>query len=97
MEQTTSPEFDYIRVEVTRPQSTELYLKVPKGWMLGRRDRKLLGIAAKETTDDSDWDSWEWEKTVEIQSSRACTKEEAERYHVCEVTTAGIPIIGETG
>jgi hypothetical protein len=75
-------EFEYLRVEVTRTSTTDLFLKVPKGWRPSGRDSKILGRAAKETTDDSDWDSWRWEDTVEAQGHAVVDADEAELYAV---------------
>ena len=82
-------EFFYLRVEVTRLQGTELYLKIPKGWRpSNRRDYELLGKAAAETTDNDDWDNGDdpgWENTLEIQSYTPISKEEAEQYEIYEI------------
>ncbi len=78
-------EFEFLRVEVTRAQSTELYLKVPKGWRPKGRDYKLLGKAAKETTDRSDWDDYGWENSVEIQGCAVVEEKEATQFRLYEV------------
>jgi hypothetical protein len=77
--------FEFLRVEVTRTQSTELYLKVPNGWRPRGRDYKILGKAAKETTDRSDWDDYQWENTVEMQSCSVCQEKEATQFRLYEV------------
>lgn len=79
------PEFEYLKVEVTRTESTDLYLKVPKGWRPWSRHHAILGKAARATTDSSDWDSYMWEQTVEAQCCHPCPAEEAEQYRVFDV------------
>ena len=78
-------EFEYLRVEVTRTETTELYLKVPKGWKPTGRESKMLGRAAKATADDSDWENYRWEDTVEAQGHAVVDADEAELYKVYDV------------
>ena len=80
-----SADWEYICVEVTRSESTDLYLKVPKGWRPSGRDYKLMGRAAKETTSDSDWDSYGWENDVEVQGHKPVDAKEAEQYQIFDV------------
>ena len=75
-------DFEYLCVEVTRTETTDIFLKVPKGWKPTGRDSKMLGRAAKETTEDSDWDNYRWEDTVEAQGHKAVDADEAELYKV---------------
>lgn len=77
-----SADWEYICVEVTRSESTDLYLKVPKGWRPSGRDYKMMGRAAKETTSDSDWDRYGWENDVEVQGHKPVDAKEAEQYRV---------------
>jgi len=74
-------QFEFLRVEVSRRESTEIYLKVPMGWRPKGRDYKILGKAAKETTSSCDWDkSYGWENDVEMQSCYVCSPEEANQF-----------------
>jgi len=75
-------EWDYICVEVIRHESTDVYLKVPKGWRPSGRDYKLLGRAAKETTRDHDWDKYGWENAVEVNGFKVVEEQEARQYEV---------------
>lgn len=75
-----SADWEYICVEVTRTESTDLYLKVPKGWRPSGRDYKLMGKAAKETTRDGDWDNYGWENEVDVQGHKPVDAKEAEQY-----------------
>ena len=77
-----SADWEYICVEVTRTESTDLYLKVPKGWRPTGRDYKMMGRAAKETTSDSDWDIYGWENDVEVQGHKPVDAKEAEQYRI---------------
>lgn len=78
--------FEFLRVEVTRAQGTELYMKVPKGWRPTGRNSRVLGKAAMETTERSDWDGYGWEQTVELQSCAVVAEKEARAYAIYEVT-----------
>ncbi len=77
---TGSADWEYICVEVTRTESTDLYLKVPKGWRPTGRDYKLMGRAAKKTTRDGDWDNYGWENDVEVQGHKPVDAKEAEQF-----------------
>lgn len=79
------PDWEYIRVEVTRTESTSLYLKVPKGWRPSGIYRELMGHAAKETTTKADWDNSGWESSVEAQGHKLVDAEEAEQYQVFDL------------
>lgn len=75
----------FLRVEVTRTSSTELYIEVPDDFKeadLLRKYQSEVGKLAKETTTDCDWDSSEWEDTVEVQSVSAVSEKEAKLYSV---------------
>lgn len=85
-------EFEYLRVEVTREQATEIYLKVPIGWRPVGRAHRVLGRAAKATTERSDWDDFGWEHTVTLQTYSVIDKKEAERYPVYEVVPEPAPL-----
>jgi hypothetical protein len=75
-----SADWEYICVEVTRTESTDLYLKVPKGWRPSGRDYKLMGRAANATTRDGDWDKYGWENEVDVQGHKPVDAKEAEQY-----------------
>jgi hypothetical protein len=83
--ETNLPEYEYIQVQVIRSESTDLYLKVPKGWRPSGRNRKLLGVAAKETTSDFDWDNFGWENDIDVQGYKPVDAKEAELYKVFDV------------
>jgi hypothetical protein len=84
-EPSTQDEWEYLLVEVSRSESTELYLKVPKGWRPSGRDSRLLGKAASDTTRDSDWDNYGWEQCVEVQGCQLVDAKEAEQYQTFDV------------
>jgi hypothetical protein len=79
-------EFEYIEVEVSRSEVTSVFLKVPKGWKPSGKDYKLIGRAAKETTEDSDWDKWLWEQNVDIIRCKPATEKDALSYSVFDAT-----------
>ena len=60
-----------LKVTVTRTSSTDLYIEVPDDFpvveILQNKYQTELERIALETTDRSDWDEYEWEKTVEAQ------------------------------
>ena len=81
----------YLEVEITRTQSTVVFLKVPADF---DRDKnaaafnKQLPIAAQKTCDDSDWEAnprYMPDDSIEWQSIKPVAKEEAERYKVYEL------------
>lgn len=73
-------EWEYICVEVSRSESTNIYLKVPKGWRPTGRDSKMMGRAAKETILESEWDNFGWEYDLEVQGHKPATEKEAEMF-----------------
>lgn len=77
-------EYEYLCVEVTRSEGTEIYLKVPKGWVPSENDM-VLGRAAKETTTEDDWDKYGWAQAVEWQSHKPVSAEEANQFKVFDV------------
>lgn len=79
---TGSADWEYICVEVSRSEITDLYLKVPKGWRPSGRDYKMMGRAAKETTSDSDWDNYGWENDVKVLGQKPVDATEAEQYQI---------------
>jgi hypothetical protein len=82
---TQPQDFEYLKVEVTRTESTDLYLKVPKGWRPSWGYGKMMAKAAKETTTESDWDGHDLEQTIEIQGHGPVEAEEALDYSVFDV------------
>lgn len=78
-------EYEYITVDVTRKQSAIVYLKVPVGWRPSGRDRALIGQAAVETCYDDDWDSYGWERDVDVDGHAPVEEKEAIRYQVFDV------------
>lgn len=74
--------WEYICVEITRKEGTELYMKVPKGWRPSGRDYKLLGRATKETVRDLDWDNHGWENDVEVEGYQSVEAKNAEQFKI---------------
>lgn len=74
----------FVRVCVTRTESTELYVSVPddfnNGDLMGGKYKEEIGRIAAETTDSMDWDVSEWEDTVEVQSVADVEEKEADQY-----------------
>ena len=74
----------FLRVCVTRTESTELYVSVPDGFnngdLMGGKYQAEIGRIAAETTDSMDWDVSEWEDTVEVQSVADVEEDEAKQY-----------------
>lgn len=81
-------EFEYLKVEITRTESTDLYLKVPKGWRPTWKDRDMIVRATVDTISESEWDHFNWQDTIEDQGHGVCTAEEAETYAVFDVVDA---------
>lgn len=79
-------EHEYIKLEIARSEFTDIYLKVPKGWRPKGKDYKLIGQAAKQTTQDYDWDSDDWENDVEVLGCALSSQEEAEEFKVFDAT-----------
>ncbi len=82
--------FKYLEVEVTRTQSTVVFLKTPYDFDVTKLKRgggkdSILANACKRTTSDLDWDDWDWESTVEYQSSKEVSEDDATCYAVYEV------------
>ena len=76
----------YLKVGVTRESSTDLYIEVPDDFdpmsILRASHRNEIGLIAAQTTDDSDWDQFEWEKTVEAHEVTEVTEAEATQFIV---------------
>lgn len=74
----------FMRVYVTRTESTELYVSVPddfdKADLMGGKYKDEIGRIAAETTDSMDWDVSEWEDTVEVQSVTDVNEKEADQF-----------------
>lgn len=75
----------FLKVEVTRTESTELYVEVPDDFdhsqLMRHEYQKELARIADETTHDSlDWDNSEWEETVEVQSISKVSEDQAKQY-----------------
>jgi len=75
----------FARLVVTRTESTELYIEVPKGFdaksLIRMEYQQEVGRIAEETTKGFDWDNSEWIDTVDVQSVSIVDEEEAEKYH----------------
>jgi hypothetical protein len=76
----------FLRVTVTRSESTELYVQVPDDFrpedMLRYKYREELGRIAIETTDRSDWDNYAWPESIEVQGVVAVDAETANEFMV---------------
>jgi hypothetical protein len=76
----------YLRVTVTRSESTELYIEVPDDFevneIIKHKHQKRIAEIADEITDDSEWDSSEWKGTVDVQSVSVVSDVEAKKYKV---------------
>lgn len=59
------PERVLLRVGITRREGTELYIEAPKGWRPDEHPDVL--VAAAKQVPDFDWDSYGWEKTIEVE------------------------------
>lgn len=74
----------FVRVIVTRQESTELYIEVPEGFdgskLMHHTYQKEVARITSETTTEAKWDSSEWEDTVEVQSIANVPESEAMKY-----------------
>lgn len=85
-ENKTETEYKYVELEITRTESTSVFLKVPKDWQFEeRRDKKMLVKAVKETVDTYDWDNYGWEHRIEVESQRTVSEDDANDYTVFDV------------
>lgn len=85
-ENTTEAEYKYVEIEVTRTESTSVFLKVPKDWRYEwQRDKNMLVKAVKETVDTYDWDNYGWEHRIEVQSQSTVSEDVANDYTVFDV------------
>ena len=77
---------EYLRVEITRTQATEIYLKVPKGWRPSPRSSQNIIIkAALETTSESDWRSYDWGDRVDVNGWEPVDEKEAKQFQIFDV------------
>lgn len=75
-------EFDYIVVEVSRQQSTEVYMKVPRGWRPQFRDKGgVVKEAVNETVGSCDWYAY-CTQGVEVENVSEVDADEANNYRV---------------
>ncbi len=76
----------FLKVGITKTLSTDLYVEVPDDfdpWSIMRASHRAeLGVIAMETTDRSDWDEFEWEKTVEACEAMVVPESEASQFMV---------------
>lgn len=76
----------FLKVGVTKTLSAYLYVEVPDDFDLGTimraSHRAELGKIALETTDRSDWDEFEWEKTIEACQAKVVSESEASQFMV---------------
>jgi hypothetical protein len=81
-----NPSYEYLRVEVRRSESTDLYLKVPKGWRPKWQYANIIKEATLKTVlSDDDWDSYGWENNLETQGHKVVDEDEAQDYAVFDV------------
>ena len=80
-------EHEYIRVEVSRKEYTELYIKVPKGWRPNFGHRGIITKAIAETRWYSDWDNEGWEDTVKVNWYEPVEKSKADRHGWFDATS----------
>ena len=94
----------FVRVIVTRQESTELYIEIPDGFdmnllMRNQYQRELARIADKTADDALDWDNSEWEDTLQVQRISKVTEHEARQYAcgelVVQTTPAVTPAVAE--
>ena len=81
------PPFKYLEIEVTRTESSTVYLKVPQDFDRKSITRKsdILAKACKKTLSDYDWDHYGWEQDIECQSVKEVSENDATAYNVYEV------------
>ena len=76
----------FLKVGVTKTFSTDLYVEVPDDFdpvsIMRASHRDVIGTIAMETTDRSDWDEFEWEKTVEACEVMVVPESEASQFMV---------------
>ena len=87
---TPEVEYEYVKMEVTRTSSTDIYFKVFKGENIVSlsRNKPIIAKCIEETTSEMDWDEYNWEKYVEVESARVCKESTALRYKVYDTTKA---------
>ena len=82
-----NPPFKYLEIEVTRTQSSIVFVKVPYNIDMTKLRRgsgtdSIISKACAQTLQESDWDSYGWKHDVEVQSIKEVTEEEATAYEV---------------
>ena len=77
------------KVSVTKTLTTDIYIQVPDDFdvrdFMRAEYQGELGRIALETTEDYDWDEFEWEKSVEAVHVTPATVGEASDYKVGEL------------
>lgn len=76
-----SADCEYICLDISRTESTEIYMAVPKGWKPTYKDNATIVKAAKETH-DFDWDKFGWENNVEVNGYRTVDASEAKQFGI---------------
>lgn len=73
----------YFKIAVSRSEATDVYIKTNDA-MTPRDAMRCpdIGKAAKETTDDSDWDSFGWEHEIDVLSCVEVDEKEATQFPV---------------
>jgi len=79
-------ETKFIEIEVTKVLGTTLFLKVPKSWTYKNICIKDLVRAINQDISDSDWDDCGWEQTLEWESIKEVSENEAKQYSVYDLT-----------
>lgn len=75
-------QYKYLKVEVTRTESTEVYIKVPEDFNPRHLPNEIVRKATVKTTTDDDWDKWGWEDSVEWQGIKEVPASEATQFKV---------------
>jgi len=71
----------FLKLEISRSESTDIYLEVPDDFDLGRHlPWTLLTEAAVKTVSNGDWDNFGWESTLEVHGRTIVKEDEAKGY-----------------
>ena len=84
------PQFKYLEIEVTRLQSSIIYVRVPGDFDKSKLHREhgkdsIISKACQKTLSTYDWDDMGWEQDVECQSVKEVSEQVATAYEVYDV------------
>ena len=84
------PLLKYLEIEVTRSQTSIVYIRVPGNFDTMKLSREhgvdsIISKACQKTLSEYDWDSTGWEYDVEYQSGKEVSEQLAAAYEVYEV------------